>query len=59
MICRHCSQDIHQVTVETDNFRVTYWVHAEDGRIVCAIDWAHPTLPPMDNAILRVDHAEP
>jgi hypothetical protein len=54
--CRNCGETIHQEP-SPPPFSPT-WVH-EDGAVTCHIEWAHPTLPPMDNAITAVRIAQP
>lgn len=56
MICRNCGGTIH-LEESPPPFRPT-WVH-DDGGVVCEVEWAHPQLPYMDNAILTVKIAEP
>jgi hypothetical protein len=56
-VCRHCGEDIH-LEESPPPFTPT-WVHDKDDRIVCDITWAHPALPPMDNAIEAVKVAGP
>jgi hypothetical protein len=55
-LCCHCGEPIH-LEESPPPFSPT-WIH-DDGGVVCEIDWAHPTLPPMDNAIEAVKVAKP